>query len=259
MKTCKFCGTTLEVGRNWWISCSQRGDYRCISCSSKRHKEYVLRNMSRKRTSDATYYRLHRSVVRARTKSYYYENHEAMLEFQRKYQRRLREKCVEKFGGKCVLCGEAGPCFLTFGHLNEGDGARHRRETTGNSQIRGGSFYLSLLRGDLNQYPMQLECFNCNNAKTKVSDSRTEAISAYGSKCTCCNESRINRLTLGHPENDGGEHRLITNTEKTFYRHLKKLGYPARPDGFRVEVQCWNCNLGAEGNRGICPHKEKIG
>ncbi|HEV2226424.1 MAG TPA: hypothetical protein VGR56_06430, partial [Nitrososphaerales archaeon] len=149
------------------------------------------------------------------------------MEFQRRYQRQLKEKCVEKFGGKCISCGEVRLSFLTFGHLNKGEGAKHRRETTGYSQRRGGTFYLCLLRGDLNQYPMQLECFNCNNAKTRVSDSRKEAIAAYGTKCSCCGESRINRLTLGHPENDGGKHRKLTQTYKTFYRHLKKLDYPS--------------------------------
>jgi hypothetical protein len=259
MRTCKFCGALLEVGRNWWISCSKRGDYRCIACASARHKDYNLQHASSKRAYDAAYYRLHISEIRARSKSYYHENHEAMLEFQHRYQRQLKEKCIEKFGGKCIFCGEVKFSFLTFGHLNEGEGAKHRRETTGNSERRGGTFYLSLLRGDLKQYPMQLECFNCNNAKTRASDSRKEAIAAYGTKCSCCGESRINRLTLGHPENDGGKHRKVTNTDKTFYRHLKKVGYPAKPDGFRVEVQCWDCNLGAEGKRGICPHEEKIG
>jgi hypothetical protein len=259
MRTCKFCGTLLEISRNWWISCSERRDYRCIACSKTRHREYVLRNLSRKRAYDATYYQLNKSKIRGQTKSYYIRNHEAALESQRKHQRQLKERCVERFGGKCLLCGEAELSFLTFGHLSEGDGARHRRELTGDSQRRGGAFYLNLLRGNLNQYPMQLECFNCNNGKRNVSDLRKEAISAYGTKCVCCGESKINRLTLGHPENDGGKHRKLTNTDKTFYRHLRKLGFPAKPDGFRVEVQCWNCNLGAQGNRGVCPHKEENG
>jgi len=118
------------------------------------------------------------------------------LEFQRNYQRQLKEKCVEKFGGKCILCGEVKHSFLTFGHLNEGDGAKHRRETTGNSQLRGGTFYLSLLRGDLNQYPMQLECFNCNNAKKNTSDSRREAVTAYGARCTAVESPESTDLHL---------------------------------------------------------------
>jgi hypothetical protein len=190
-------------------------------------------------------------------KSNYEQNREGVLEVQRMYQGRLKEKCIEKFGGKCVYCGEEEPSFLTFGHLKEGDGAKHRRALTGSSKFRGGTFYLRLLRGDLGQYPMQLECFSCNNAKGRVSDLRRQATSAYGAKCRCCSESRVNRLTLGHPGNDGGLHRRLTHTEKTFYRHLKKLGYPTAPDGFSIEVQCWNCNAGAEANKGICPHRER--
>lgn len=49
----------------------------------------------------------------------------------------------------------------------------------------------------------------------------------------------------------------MTATNKTFYRHLKKQGFPREPDGFKIEVQCWNCNLGAAVNGGVCPHKEK--
>jgi hypothetical protein len=206
---------------------------------------------------DATYYQLNKSKIREQSKSYYSKNHEAALESQRKRRRLIKEKCVERFGGKCVLCGEAELSFLTFGHLNEGDGAKHRRELTGDSQRVGGTFYLKLLKGSLTQYPIQLECFNCNNGKRNVSDSRKEAISAYGTNCVCCGEPRINRLTIGHPDNDGGKHRMLTQSDKTFYGHLKKLGFPANPDGFKVEVQCWNCNLGAEGNHRICPHKRK--
>lgn len=253
---CRLCGISLKVGRNWWNSSSRSWDYRCISCCSAQNRAYKLLHAISAKAYNANYYRLHDAEIRARVKSRYEDNREAVLESQRRYQERSKQKCVEKFGGECVHCGERELSFLTFGHLSEGDGAKHRRETTGNSKYRGGTFYLSLLRGDLNQYPMQLECFNCNNAKRNVGDLRREAISAYGAGCRCCGESRINRLTIGHPGNDGGEHRKSTGTEKTFYRHLKKMGYPATPDGFNIEVQCWNCNSGAEANRGVCPHKE---
>lgn len=215
--------------------------------------------MASRREYDARYYRLHREAIKARVRSHYNHNRTIVLESQRLHQKRLKEKCVAKYGGECIHCGEKELSFLTFGHVNEGDGAKHRRETTGSSKFRGGTFYLSLLRGDLNQYPMQLECFNYNNGKRNVSESRREAVSAYGGKCCCCGESGISRLTLGHPRNDGSEHRKITHTEKTFYRHLRKLGYPLNPDGFKIEVQCWNCNAGAEANKGICPHKERSG
>jgi len=106
---------------------------------------------------------------------------------------------------------------------------------------------------------MQLECFNRNNGKRNVSELRRQAVAACGGDCRCCGESRINRLTLGHPGNDGNKHREITHTEKTFYRHLKKLGYPQNPDGFRIEVQCWNCNAAQKPTEESAPTKKGQG
>lgn len=228
-----------------------------MTCCSAQNRDYGLRHAASQKAYNSNYYQLHSADIKARMKSNYEKNRDNILEAQRVYQGRLKQQCVEEFEGKCVYCGEEELSFLTFGHLKDGDGAKHRRLATGSSKFRGGAFYLSLLRGDLGQYPMQLECFSCNNAKGNVSDSRREAISAYGGRCRCCGEFRVNRLTLGHPGNDGGLHRQLTHTEKTFYRHLKKLGYPTTPDGFRIEVQCWNCNAGAEANKGVCPHKER--
>jgi len=256
---CRRCGIPLKIGQNWWVSSSRSRDYVCVACCSARCRDYRRSHLASRKDYDARYYRLHKEAVKARVRTHYERNKAVVLDSQWRYQRRLKEKCIAKFGGECVYCGEEEVPFLTFGHVNEGDGAKHRRETTGSSKFRGGTFYLSLLRGNLNQYPMQLECFNCNNGKRNVSDARREAVLAYGGKCNCCGESQINRLTIGHPRNDGGKHRKMTWTEKTFYRHLKKMGYPPAPDGFGIEVQCWNCNAGAEANRGVCPHKERTG
>lgn len=205
----------------------------------------------------AEYYRSHGSTIRATTKSYYLKNREAQVHLQKEYRRKLRARCIEKLGGQCIHCSEREHAFLTFGHLKNGDGAKHRRELTGGTSQGGAEFYLRLLRGEMKRYPVQLECFNCNYAKTNVGGLRHEAIGAYGGECSCYGESRIGRLTLGHPDNNGGEHRRITHSVKTFYRHLKKTSFPHKPDGYRIEVQCWNCNLGAEANSGRCPHTER--
>jgi hypothetical protein len=156
----------LEIDRNWWISSSRSHDYRCVKCCSARNRDYNLQHTTEKKAYAVAYYRLHRADIRARSKSYYIKNHKTILEGQRKRRRELKEACIKKFGGKCVYCGEREHSFLTFGHMNEGDGARHRFALTGHSQRGGGiSFYLQLLRdGTEDRYPAQL---NASTATTR--------------------------------------------------------------------------------------------
>jgi hypothetical protein len=257
LKKCRFCGVPLDLASNWWLSSYRRHDYGCIQCLSAKNQRYRLNHANSMRKYNEAYYLSHKSTILPRRRSNHLKNREAELRQQAKYRRELKIKSIEKFGGQCVHCGQRELAFLTFGHLKDGDGAKHRREGTG--QHDGAHFYLRLLRGELTEFPLQLECFNCNNGKRNVGLLRMKAIAAYGGKCLCCGESRASRLTLGHPNNDGGVHRKLVQAEKTFYRHIKAAGFPARPDGFNIEIQCWNCNLGAEMNSGICPHKTCTG
>lgn len=71
------------------------------------------------------------------------------------HMRALRIKCIEKYGGKCVCCGEREWKFLAFDHIN-GGGTKHRKEA--------GNIILWI---EKNNYPnsLQLLCHNCNQAK----------------------------------------------------------------------------------------------
>lgn len=80
---------------------------------------------------------------------------------------------------------------------------------------------------------------------------KIEAFEAYGGcVCACCNEGRLEFLSIDHINNDGASHRKVI--KGAIYGWLKKNSYP---DGFRV--LCLNCN-GSLGFHGYCPHdKEK--
>ena len=85
---------------------------------------------------------------------------------------------------------------------------------------------------------------------------RAETFAAYGGKCDCCGETEDLFLTIDHPDGGGNAHRreLFGSARRggeKFYAWLKRQGWP--PD-FRI--RCWNCNLGARMNGGICPHEE---
>lgn len=81
---------------------------------------------------------------------------------------------------------------------------------------------------------------------------RKETINHYGGKCKCCEEERMEFLTIDHPKNNGTEERKKFSYGKagwSFYKYLKKKGYP---DGY--EVLCMNCNA-SRSWWGFCPHE----
>ena len=76
---------------------------------------------------------------------------------------------------------------------------------------------------------------------------KEDAFKAYGgAKCTCCEETHFEFLTIDHLNNpvEG-----VPRSGKSFYGWLKKHGYPP---GYRV--LCLNCNF-SYGHYGYCPHK----
>jgi hypothetical protein len=77
---------------------------------------------------------------------------------------------------------------------------------------------------------------------------RRELIDAYGGKCACCGEHRLEFLAIDHPDNDGAEHRRIAGSGERMHLWLRKHGFPP---GYRV--LCHNCNC-AFGFYGGCPH-----
>ena len=78
---------------------------------------------------------------------------------------------------------------------------------------------------------------------------KQEMVEAYGGKCTCCGEDRIEFLTVEHLNNDGKAHRSSLKTSTAIYRDIKKRGYPSD-----YTVLCFNCNI-AKSLYGSCPHQ----
>lgn len=67
---------------------------------------------------------------------------------------------------------------------------------------------------------------------------KQEMVSAYGSVCACCGESRVEFLSIDHINGGGSK----------FHGWLRRQGYPK--DQFRI--LCYNCNM-ALGHLGYCP------
>lgn len=78
---------------------------------------------------------------------------------------------------------------------------------------------------------------------------KEQAISAYGGKCSCCGEDKLEFLTLEHVNHDGKKHRDMV---WSVYRDLRRRGWPKNG----ITVFCWNCQMATRfGDK--CPHKAR--
>jgi hypothetical protein len=91
----------------------------------------------------------------------YYQTHrEEILERVKADSKRVRDRVMEHYGGKCACCGEMAPEFLTIDHINN-NGAKHRKELGGS-----GPLCRWIIK---NNFPpdLQILCWNCNMAKSQ--------------------------------------------------------------------------------------------
>ena len=69
---------------------------------------------------------------------------------------------------------------------------------------------------------------------------KNEVFDHYGRQCVICGENRFNKLSIDHPNNDGGEHRKNVTRGAggiNFYIWLQENGYPEE-----YQVLCISCN-----------------
>lgn len=84
---------------------------------------------------------------------------------------------------------------------------------------------------------------------------KNRVIEAYGGKCACYGEKRIEFLSIDHPNNNGQEDRKKRGKgglSGAFYRSLIRDGFP---EGY--QVACYNCNM-AWAFFGYCPHHPRL-
>ncbi len=74
-----------------------------------------------------------------------------------KYRQKLKSLVINKYGGKCVCCGEEELEFLSIDHINQ-NGAEHRRSLSRG----GGDVYRSIRDEGFIENEYRVMCFNCN-------------------------------------------------------------------------------------------------
>lgn len=104
--------------------------------------------------------------------------------------------------------------------------------------------------------PVTTKYYRKNPAKKKEHNKRyarklkLEVLTHYSGnppKCTCCEETHIEFLTIDHIHGGGSRQTREVGRGKNFYQWLKRNHFPK---GFRV--LCLNCNF-SFGHYGYCP------
>lgn len=164
-KLCRTCGLEKFLETGFYIRRSCRDGYsldcrQCINESLRKRletdEEYRNRRAEhRKKEKTSTAYKSRNRGERGA--KWRKENPDRYRELKREKRRELRRLVIEKYGGKCVCCGETEPKFLTLDHVNN-DGAAHRRV------IRKANIHYWIIKND---YPdnIQIMCWNCNSGR----------------------------------------------------------------------------------------------
>lgn len=98
---------------------------------------------------------------------------------------------------------------------------------------------------------LQSICKSCHRAQQKIYRRirKMEFMLAYGGKCVCCGETKLDLLTIEHIRNKG--YKLIYDVPYMLASKLKKLGWPK---GYTV--LCYNCNMSTK-DGSPCVHNKK--
>lgn len=245
-------------------------------------REYQSRNKEQFRTYRREYYVKNRNHIRAHTREYRAKNVDQLSAVARKHyvtnkdlrnagvrdlRIRVRSRFFEIYGKECACCHVKEQIFLTVGHKRH-DGKQDRLENGG--QL--GVIRRAVAHPDFEKYETQ--CYNCNMAALRrgtvikphsgAEKDRTrkrkyraklqsQFLEIYGEECVCCGERDPWSLTIGHPLADGHADRLEKGGWQAMVR--RAIEHHNRT---KYETQCFNCNLGAARNGGICPHEVQI-
>lgn len=81
---------------------------------------------------------------------------------------------------------------------------------------------------------------------------KKQIFKAYGGKCQCCGETRLEFLTVDHINGGGTKHRKKLGGGREFFLWLRDNNYPQK----EYRLLCWNCNM-SRGAYGYCPHERE--
>lgn len=116
-------------------------------------KKWMKKNPKKRKEYEDRYINKHRDQVNARRRAW-----RKRTNYDQKRHRKIRERVIKKYGGKCVCCGISIYEFLSFDHIN-GRGRQHREHL----RLTGQKLVTWLDSHD-KRADIQILCHNCNQS-----------------------------------------------------------------------------------------------
>lgn len=233
----------------------------CTKCKVKKELTKFHKNKSNKdgvRSECKTCHMQHytdNNEAYSQQRNQWYLDHKIELKQRRNI---IKNDVFNHYGNKCEVCGEDNLMFLDIDHINGGGCKQH---------IKGviNRLYNWLIKNNFPQ-GFQTLCDNCNwkkhilnlnpviflQAKEYRVKLKTTVYDHYGNKCSCCNKTDIDILSIDHINGGGLKHtKKVGGRGAVFYRWIIKNNFPTD-----LQLLCRNCNVGKHRNHGVCPHKQ---
>jgi hypothetical protein len=171
-------------------------------------------------------------------------------------------KARRKASGLCVACGQpseadhvhCSPCLRKMGQKNKSRTRQlkaaglciycHHNKAHDNLVSCRSCRAVNKERRDLDRSRLQ------EKRKGRHQAYRAQVLGAYGGKCACCGERRVEFLAVDHINGGGRKHRAsLGMTGTAYYRWIINNSFPDY-----LQLLCHNCNT-ARGLYGYCPHE----
>jgi hypothetical protein len=319
---CKACGQSKELEGGFFRNSVKLSGYdaKCKECRgakakayraahaeeiAKHRQEYYTDNREVILANKCSYYRDHvgelarrkseywqsnKDEIKKRTSEWRGRNKELLALRAKQYRDAILKSAIAVLGGKCAVCGEVEPEFLTVDHINN-DGASERR-------LGAVSWKRLILDGTADPSRYQVLCHNCNLGKYRLDpvhhfkdgaavgkvrscptcgvdkdesefrvghtrrclecarpyqiERRKAMIHALGGACVCCGLDEWHKLVVDHVNNDGFAARALGARSGVDLLAAITCGKLKRADH---QLMCWNCNHSKHRGGGLCVHQ----
>ena len=238
-KSCTKCKATKPLSEFFRDQkCKDGHSAHCAECDKSLRRQYYQRNKVAANESAAIYYEAHKAEIQAYNKEYRDKNRAKLAEQKREYYQ------VNK-----VRLNEA---MTEYAAVNAEKIAQYQKTYRKDNQEK----IAVQAKARTAMRPEYVRRKDAKRRKELYRELRRVILLELGGACYCCGLADLRFLTVDHINNDGKDHRKLSNgTTKNGYFLLLEIQKEGVPKD-RYQAACYNCNCARNLTPSkTCPHQ----